>query len=46
MTTGAPITEVIALIGKVMSFPGTCAMVSQQSITIAPTKSVLQNNTK
>ena len=39
-------TDVIALIGNVKSCPGTCAITSQNNITIAPIKSVLQNKIK
>ena len=36
MTTGAPINAVIALIGSTYVLPGSCAMISQKSISIAP----------
>src|SRR5690606_41084383 len=36
ITTGAPISEVMALIGRVYSVPGICAAISQTSIKIAP----------
>lgn len=43
MTTGAPMIEVIALIGKVKSVPGSCEKISQKIIVIAPNSNVAQN---
>src|SRR6218665_639763 len=43
ITIGAPIIEVIALMGKVNSKPGICENVSQINIIVAPIKSVPAN---
>jgi hypothetical protein len=44
ITIGAPKIEVTALIGKIISVPGTWEMISQISIIMAPKSKVLQNN--
>lgn len=36
ITTGAPIIDVIALIGNVVSNPGNCDAISQNNIIIPP----------
>ncbi len=36
MTTGAPMSEVIALMGRVMGKPGNWAKISQSNISNAP----------
>ena len=43
ITIGAPKIEVTALIGKDKSLPGSCEILSQINIIIAPKSKVLQN---
>jgi len=45
MTIGEPMSAVMALTGSTVDVPGTCAMMSQMSISMAPTKTVEGINT-
>lgn len=46
MTIGAPKIEVMALIGKLYSLPGSWAIVSQRSSNMAPTRAEAGNKTR